>query len=314
MSTRTLAHFRTGIGNFICMTPALQALASMDPSGKVDLCTDHDWIDSRRDGMLDLWRRLPFVENIYIVDFTDSANIRFEKNYSVWYYAEWATHGEARAFFEKRKPYPKKEWNHNLVHETDYYFATVRDYYGYSGPKPDQMVMPADSPVLPKADKKRVALCNGSFGDQAIAKKWDRFPELAAELRNYFEGKIEIVKIGNCHELSDVAVYDQDFVGKLSFAETAKVIDQCDLMITTDTGLMHAGDALKKPMLVLWGGSALEKNKPISGNAHIIHLGKKCSPCFRSEGYKECEGHTCITGITINEVMFHVRRMLNVGN
>lgn len=313
MTTKTLAHFRTGIGNFIMMTPAIQALASMDPSGKVDLCTDVEWVDSRKDGILDLWRRLPFVEDVFVADFS-SPEVNMPKKYSVWYYAEWATHGAAREFFEKKKPYPKRPWDHNAVHESDYYLNTVREFYGYTGPKPDQMVVPAESPVIDAAGKKIVCLCNGSFGGQAVAKKWESFPTLAAELKNYYGDSILIVKIGYKSELSDVSVFDHDFVGKLSFTETCSMINQCSLMITTDTGLMHAGDALKKPMVVLWGGAALKKNEPISGTSRVIRLGLGCQPCFRNEGYRDCREFSCMSGITVGEVMYNVRRVLNVGN
>lgn len=313
MNTKTLAHFRTGIGNFIMMTPALRALASMDPSGKVDICTDVDWTDSRKDGILDLWRRLPFVEDVYVMDFSD-ASLKMPKPYSVWYYAEWSTHGAARDFFEKRKPYHKAAWDHSITHETDYYFSAVRDHYGYSGQKPDQAVACANSPALQLEDKKLVCLCNGSFGDTSVAKKWNNFHSLAVELKNYYGNKIAIAKIGYNTELSDVGIYDYDFVGKLSFTETCKVIDQCSLMVTTDTGLMHAADALKKNMLVLWGGAALKKNEPIGGTSRVLHLGLKCQPCFRSERYKECINFSCMADISVGEVVYNVRRMLDVGN
>jgi ADP-heptose:LPS heptosyltransferase len=312
--TKTIAHFRTGIGNFIMMTPALRALASMDPSGKVDICTDVDWTDSRKDGMLDIWRNLPFVEDVFVFDFSRPEAVKMPKDYSVWYYAEWATHGGAMDFFSRRKPYHQKRWDHNVTHESDYYFDIVKEHYGYTGEKPAQFIQAAENPAIDLGKRKLVCLCNGSFGDQAVAKKWDYFPVLAAELKNYYGDKISIAKIGNSKELSDVGVFDYDFVGKLSFTETAKVIDQCSLMVTTDTGLMHACDALKRPMVVLWGGAALVKNRPIAGSARVIHLGLGCQPCFRNEGYRDCMKYSCMADITVNEVMYNVRSELNVGD
>ena len=34
----TIVYFKNGLGNFLMMTPAIQALASMEESGKVDVC------------------------------------------------------------------------------------------------------------------------------------------------------------------------------------------------------------------------------------------------------------------------------------
>ena len=53
--SRTLAYFKNGIGNWVLMTPALQALASMDASGKIVVVTDSAWTDSRSAALADLW-------------------------------------------------------------------------------------------------------------------------------------------------------------------------------------------------------------------------------------------------------------------
>ena len=307
MRTKTIAHFRTGIGNFICMTPALRALAEMDESGKIDIVTDTDWTDSRKDGILDLWKKLPFVQDVFVCNFD---NPKFTKEYSVWYYAEWATHGQAFEYFHNKFRYRAPVWDHNTTHETDYYFGIVKSFYGYKGEKPDQLVTPANEPILDLPGKKLVCLCNGSFGDIAIAKKWDGFKGLAESLKNYFGDKIAIAKIGANDELYDVDTFDYDFVNKLSFTETLKVLDQCSLMVTTDTGLMHASDALQKQMIVLWGGSVLEKNKPLTKSARIIHLGYPCQPCLKTESYKTCENYRCMDDISIGEVMFNIREVL----
>jgi heptosyltransferase-2 len=81
-------------------------------------------------------------------------------------------------------------------------------------------------------------------------------------------------------------------------------------MVTTDTGLMHAADALQKQMVVLWGGSVLEKNKPLTKSARIIHLGSPCQPCLKTGSYKTCENSRCMNDISVGEVMFNIREVL----
>ena len=114
MQPITICHFHTGIGNFVQMTPALQALASMDKSGKIDLCTDAIWTDYRKSAVLSLWERLPFVNKILSVKELDL------NQYKTWFWTYWTTHGEAKELFDRKKHYEIPEWDKNKEHESDY--------------------------------------------------------------------------------------------------------------------------------------------------------------------------------------------------
>ena len=113
--------------------------------------------------------------------------------------------------------------------------------------------------------------------------------------------------------MNDVKTFDFDFVNKLKLTETARVIQQADLMITTDTGNMHIADALGTPCIVLWGGASLAKNKPYNAMNKIMTLGLPCQPCQREGGYKQCDRVACIQDITVNEIMFHVKQYFREG-
>jgi ADP-heptose:LPS heptosyltransferase len=305
IKTTTIAHFRNGIGNFVLYTPALRALASMDASGQIDICTDADWKDGRRESVIDLAERLPFVKDVFLK--SDS----FEKTYKTWFYSSWSTHDGAREIFSAMKPYKEEPWNQNKTHESDFYFDIVQKHYGYKGWKPTQLIVPADDPII-KSDKIKIVLCDGSFGHISVFKKWKRFQDLAIAIKRYFGDSVTLIKIGHKQELSDVTA-DIDFVNKLSMSQTAAVIQQADLMITTDTGNMHIADALGTPLLVLWGGSSLDKNKPINAQNKVLHLGMKCQPCILTGEYKQCQTNGCLDNITVNEVMYHVRKFLTEG-
>lgn len=306
MNTQTIVNFATGIGNYVLMTPALRALASMDPSGQIDICTDVEFNDSRREGLVDLWSKTPFIQNHYARSDT------FAKRYKTWFWTYWTTHGDSRNLFEGMHQYKWKPWDHSKEHESDFYMRIVTEHYGYTGYKVPQSVPVADNPILPVlADRPRICLCNGGFGDLAKFKRWKNFAKLSAELRNYFNA--EIVGIGSGNELEGVTL-DIDYVGKLPLTQTAKVLSQCSLLITTDTGNMHIADALGVPMIVLWGGSSLEKNKPYY--AHNIVLNKKlpCQPCQQDNRYRECIGVDCLGKITTEEVVYYARNLLIKGS
>ena len=302
METKSVAFFHNGLGNFVEFTPALQAIASMDESGKVDLCTDQVWTDHRKDALLDMCLLLPFINRVVVLE--DAAKIK----YKVWFWTPWACHAD---LFQKRKNYPAPGWSQRKQHETDYYMDIARKFYGYKGEKPRQAVVPASEPVIDKKGKKLVVFCNGGFGQLSVFKRWDGFKRIAQALKQFFPDVIT-VKIGIKHELDGVDT-DLDFLDKLKITQTAKVIQQADLIITTDTCNMHIADALGVPMIVLWGGSHLAKNRPYEAKNVVVHLGLKCQPCVNIANYRFCKDFRCIRGIEVGEVMHHIRNFFKKG-
>lgn len=303
--THTIANFRTGIGNFVLFTPALRAMASMDPSGTVDLCIDMNWTDPRRAAVVELASKLPFIN--HVLGWPNDVK-PIAANYKVWFWSPWTSTGEAREYFSQRKPYDCGDWNQRRTHEYDYYLNIARRFYGFDGLSPKQSIVCANVPMVEKSEKKLVVLCNGSFGHIGAFKKWHSFNDLATMIKGLYGDEVIIAKIGYRDELSDVKTFDLDFVGTLSITETANVIAQADLMVTTDTGNMHIADALGTPLMVLWGGSVVEKNKPVNSWNQIIHLGYSCQPCINSGAYRECNSMKCIDDITVGEVMFNIRQ------
>lgn len=90
---------------------------------------------------------------------------------------------------------------------------------------------------------------------------------------------------------------EQNFAGKLSLIESAHVIAKSELLITNDTGLMHIGAALKKPIVSVWGNTIPEFGMtPYYGNTkvnnEIIEVKNlSCRPCSKL-GYGSCpQGH-----------------------
>jgi hypothetical protein len=308
MKTKTIAHFANGIGNLVLYTPVLQALASMDESKKVDMCLDSDWGDSRLDSIIDFIKHLPFVDEIKT--YPDN----FSGDYKVWFWTDWSTHKASKDLFHKKWPYEPQNWNKMEVHESDYYFNILKKYYKYEGEKPKQFVgIDQSGPIIDKG-KYRIGLCNGAFGYLRALKSWTFFPSLAHELKMFYKDDIAIIKIGCNEELKDVEEYDLDFVNKLTISQCAKVIKQLDLLITTDTGNMHIADALGIPMIVLWGGTIVEKNKPINSPHKILRMGLNCQPCQDTGDYRDCISMECMNNITVGEVMYTVRQYLKERN
>jgi len=62
--SETAAYIKTGIGNLIVITPALQALASMDPTEKIDVCMAKGWKDHRAPALRDILESSVFVGRV----------------------------------------------------------------------------------------------------------------------------------------------------------------------------------------------------------------------------------------------------------
>jgi ADP-heptose:LPS heptosyltransferase len=313
MNTQTLCYFRSGIGNFIQCTPALQALASMDQSGKVDVCIDMRWNDYRKDSIIEMLGKFDFVQNI--IPFPIGVPVKFEREYQVWYWTSWASNGDALEFFRSKKPHGEdvandnRVWDHEKTSEADYYFNIVKKYYGYTGDKPP-LAFPVSGKFAFNASQKNIVFCNGGFGGYSVIKKWPHFYDLAFTLKGLYGNKINLIKVGYGKELSDVYNYDYDFVNKVSITETAQIIKQSDLLITTDTAIMHIGDALKVPMIVLWGGTSLKKNGPSNDTGKVIHLRLDCQDrCHASNRYSSCTNLRCMNEIRVSMIMREVKEL-----
>jgi len=101
-----------------------------------------------------------------------------------------------------------------------------------------------------------------------------------------------------------------NLVGELSLGQSAAVLARADLLITNDTGLMHIGAALKKPIVSIWGNTIpvfgmyplYGQNKVKSETLFVNDLA--CRPCSKI-GYDVCpKGHfDCMNKIKIDEVI-----------
>jgi len=234
----TIIYFKNGIGNLIMHSPAIQALASMDSTGKVDYCLDSEWKDSRVTGIINILENWDIINDII---FYPKQNIK--KKYKLWFYTMHSEGSKAWDLFRQHKLILNKiNWRESMLHETEYYMNIVRKL-GYKGPTPKKYVPMADEPMIKKNGKKVVGFCGGYFPTQYWHKKgWPYFKDCVKTLKLYY--KIDTVKIGIKNELKDIAC-DYDYVNKLSFVETAKVISQLDLLITTDTSCMHVAHVFK---------------------------------------------------------------------
>jgi lipopolysaccharide heptosyltransferase II len=99
-----------------------------------------------------------------------------------------------------------------------------------------------------------------------------------------------------------------DLRGKTGLKEAFILIKNASLFIGNDSGLMHAADAFKVPLIAVFGSTSFNWTGPVSKNSRVIFNRVACSPCFE----KTCRyGHyNCIKGIAEETVLEEAEHML----
>jgi len=139
-------------------------------------------------------------------------------------------------------------------------------------------------------------------------RKWpeDRFREIAKWLA---EKGVRVVIVGG-KEDRKTAAYIVDglkghlnFAGKMSLLETAQILAQTQLLLTTDSGIMHLAIAVGTPVVALFGPGIEKKWAPRDSRSIVINKNLPCSPCTKFGYTPVCPyGARCMREITVDEV------------
>jgi ADP-heptose:LPS heptosyltransferase len=104
--------------------------------------------------------------------------------------------------------------------------------------------------------------------------------------------------------------------GKTSVKQVAALIEQCDLLICNDSGLMHTAVAVGTPVAAIYGPTDFRRTAPLGDRNTVIRHELPCSPCFKLEGddqVQACPHHDCLMTITTDEVLHAIARTRKEG-
>jgi lipopolysaccharide heptosyltransferase II len=93
--------------------------------------------------------------------------------------------------------------------------------------------------------------------------------------------------------------------GATSLVEMVEWIRRGDLLITNDTGPMHAAAALGKPLIALFGPTEPLRTGPYGHLESVLRLDLPCSPCLRSRCRYE-KPDECLRAISPAQVLARV--------
>jgi heptosyltransferase-2 len=149
-----------------------------------------------------------------------------------------------------------------------------------------------------KTDRPVVVLCPGAeFG---AAKRWP--PNQFAELAQIFlRDGLHVWIVGSPNDkiaseavlmvMGESALKVRDLTGRTDLGTTIDILSSASLVISNDSGLMHAAAAVGVPLVALFGSSSPVYTPPLSPVARIAKIDIECSPCFKREcplGHFKC--------------------------
>jgi ADP-heptose:LPS heptosyltransferase len=106
--------------------------------------------------------------------------------------------------------------------------------------------------------------------------------------------------------------------GKFNLNQSASILQQCKMVITHDTGLMHIAAAFRRPMVSVWGNTipafgmyACYGNQPFSDYRSEVK-GLSCRPCSKI-GYQHCpkKHFKCMEDQDIQSIISQVSEIMN---
>ena len=163
---------------------------------------------------------------------------------------------------------------------------------------------PAAEPVL--------ALCPGAeFGS---AKKWPEAYYAALALEWLSQGwQVWLFGSANDEPVCDSINAQahgrcENLAGRTRLEDAIDLLAIASFVVSNDSGLMHIGAALQRPMVAIYGSSDPCFTPPLSETAQVERLGLDCSPCFQREcplGHLNCLNELMPTRIiaAMQEVM-----------
>ena len=176
----------------------------------------------------------------------------------------------------------------------------------------------ARSPSEASRRVRRVALVPGGARNvlrESALKRWPvgHYAKLARELLKH---DCEIILLGNAEDAwvraEFAGLQATDLIGRTTIPEMVRVLADCDLVVSHDTGPMHLARIVGAPMIALFGPTMPaqfivpdESTTVLWGGEHLA-----CRPCYDGREFADCSDNQCISSISVDVVLRTARTML----
>jgi lipopolysaccharide heptosyltransferase II len=185
----------------------------------------------------------------------------------------------------------------------------------------DQKLISKFSLQIKELRSRCVAIAGIFSGATIRERRWEtgKFVKLTEGLINegfgivIIGGKEDVTESNKLEKIAnrDVAI---NYAAKTSLIETAAIISQLDLFVSSDTGLMHIAYGVGTPTVSLFGAGIQEKWAPIGNNNIALNKHLPCSPCTRFGYTPKCPYDVrCLRDISVEEVKTAVLGLVSRG-
>ena len=149
-----------------------------------------------------------------------------------------------------------------------------------------------------RTDRATIALCPGA--EYGPAKRWPptHFAEVAAR---FLAQGAQVWLVGSPNDrlaassvlqaAGDASRSIRDLTGKTDLGTAIDLLSLASVVVSNDSGLMHAAAAVGVPVVALFGSSSPIYTPPLSPVAQVAKIDIACSPCFKREcplGHFKC--------------------------
>lgn len=324
------------IGDSVLAIPAIRSLHENFPEDQMYIAA-RGWVKDLFSSFDFIKGVIPLPDNVNLKNLRQSANSLKEEGFQVgllltnsfssallFFMAgipqRWGYAADGRHILLTKGVRPKKHqfsYSHHV-----YYYLDLISKLGYKT-SPPELAIPLSQTQKQEAvsfltslgidfSRPLVILNPGAY--YGSAKRWpiSRFAWLAEMLQE--RNNAEILIIGSTAEAGlaeEIATLMKKrphiLAGKTSLPLLAGIIHKANLFITNDTGPMHIANALKTPLVSLFGPTNPHVTGPFQEPSAVIKKDVPCWPCL----YRECPfDHRCMTSIESEEVYLACQKFL----
>lgn len=337
---KTLVIRLSSIGDIVLTTPFLRSFKKQFPHCRVDYVVKKEFAD--------LLRYNPYIDHLYEFN-SDSGFAGLRRFVSELRQQQYDLivdlHNSLRSKYIRRRVRAKKvrriskreiqrfllikfKMNvyRNTVHVVDRYIETVEDFGVRNDNDGLELIIPEHyhshvaEQFEPLKQERRflVAICPAA---KHYTKRWlkEYYVKLSEMLIDTCG--VYIVILGGpedkayCEDIRRLIGVEHavNVAGELKLLQSAAVLDQCDVVVTNDTGMMHIAAARKRKIVAIFGPTVRELGFFPYGTENIVveHDNLSCRPCTHI-GSNSCpKGHfRCMRDLLPTRVYEATERML----
>lgn len=334
----------SSLGDIVLASPLIRALRTTFPNARIDFLVKSDYAD--------LVKFNPHLTSVIELKTDSKEELRILRDsirntgYDVFLdihnsirsrYIRWLSGAKFKRIVNKRifRRFFLVNFKWNLYRSTDSvadrYIETARklgvknDGLGLEVFVPEENI----STVNAIMDKYKLHRYDAVIGMAPCArhftKCWapERFIELGIQIMKLFNTKIfifgskdeqdycgDIAQMINVQSGASIA---ESFAGKLTLLEITTALDNCSVIITNDSGIMHIAAARKRKVVAIFGSTVKEFGFFPYGTENLVVERKdlSCRPCSHIGLLKCPQKHfRCMNDIQIDDVLKNVQRLL----